>query len=83
MRHKYRKLVKKDNIVMFPGALERLIEKGLDAVEDTDYAEAVEAFEQAYHFDPENTRLFAPYAVSLYETKNFPSGKRSGNEIIT
>ena len=51
---------------MFPGALERLIEKGLDAVEDADYAEAVEAFEQAYHFDPENTRFFAPYTLFLY-----------------
>ncbi len=67
---------------MFPGALERLIEKGLDAVEDTDYAEAVEAFEQAYHFDPENTRLFAPYAVSLYETKNFPLAKEVATKLL-
>lgn len=67
---------------MFPGALERLIEKGLDAVEDTDYAEAVEAFEQAYHFDPDNTRLLAPYAVSLYETKNFPLAKEIATKLL-
>ena len=82
MRHKYRKLIKKDNIVMFPGALEQLIEKGLDAVEDADYAEAVEAFEQAYHFDPENTRLFAPYAVSLYETKDFTLAKEVATKLL-
>lgn len=67
---------------MFPGALERLIEKGLDAVEDTDYAEAVEAFGQAYHFDPDNTRLLAPYAVSLYETKNFPLAKEVATKLL-
>ena len=67
---------------MFPGALERLIEKGLDAVEDAEYAEAVEAFGQAYHFDPENTRLFAPYAVSLYETKDFPLAKEVATKLL-
>lgn len=67
---------------MFPGALERLIEKGLDAVEDTDYAEAIEAFGQAYHFDPDNTRILAPYAVSLYETKDFPLAKEVASKLL-
>ncbi|MFC5603930.1 DUF3196 family protein [Sporosarcina koreensis] len=82
MRHRYGRLIKKDNIVVFPGALERLIEKGLDAVEDTDYAEAVEAFGQAYHFDPDNTRILAPYAVSLYETKDFPLAKEVATKLL-
>ncbi|MCM3637252.1 hypothetical protein M3152_05910 [Sporosarcina luteola] len=82
MRHRYGRLIKKDNIVVFPGALERLIEKGLDAVEDTDYAEAVEAFGQAYHFDPDNTRILAPYAVSLYETKDFPLAKEIATKLL-
>lgn len=67
---------------MFPGAMERLIEKGLDAVEDTDYAEAVEAFGQAYHFEPDNTRILAPYAVSLYETKNFHLAKEVASKLL-
>lgn len=67
---------------MFPGSLERLIEKGLDAVEDTDYAEAVEAFGQAYHFDSDNTRILAPYAVSLYETKDFPLAKEVATKLL-
>lgn len=67
---------------MFPGALEHLIEKGLDAVEDTDYAEAVEAFGQAYHFDPDNTRILAPYAVSLYETKDFHLAKEVATKLL-
>lgn len=67
---------------MFPGALERLIEKGLDAVEDTDYAEAVEALGQAYHFDPDNTRVLAPYAVSLYEIKDFPLAKEVATKLL-
>ncbi|MFS0689898.1 DUF3196 family protein [Sporosarcina sp. 179-K 8C2 HS] len=82
MRHRYGRLIKKDNIVVFPGALERLIEKGLDAVEDTDYAEAVEAFGQAYHFDPDNTRILAPYAVSLYETKDFELAKEVATKLL-
>ncbi|MCM3710735.1 DUF3196 family protein [Sporosarcina luteola] len=82
MRHRYGRLIKKDNIVVFPGALERLIEKGLDAIEDTDYAEAVEAFGQAYHFDPDNTRILAPYAVSLYETKDFTLAKEVATKLL-
>ncbi|WP_432358336.1 tetratricopeptide repeat protein [Sporosarcina sp. UB5] len=82
MRHRYGRLIKKDNIVVFPGALERLIEKGLDAVEDTDYAEAVEAFAQAYHFEPDNTRILAPYAVSLYETKDFSLAKEVATKLL-
>lgn len=67
---------------MFPGALEQLIETGLDAVEDSDFNEAVKAFEQVYHFDPENPRLLAPYAIALYETQNFDKAKIVATELL-
>ncbi|WHT47619.1 tetratricopeptide repeat protein [Sporosarcina thermotolerans] len=81
-RHRYGKLLKKDNVVMFPGALEQLIDKGLDAVEDTDFKGAVEAFEQVYHFDPENPRLLAPYAIALYESQNFDRAKKVATQLL-
>lgn len=82
VRNKYGKLLKKDNIVVFPGALDGLIEKGLDAVEDVDYELAVESFDQVYHFDPDNMRLLAPYAVSLYETRNFEKAKEIATKLL-
>lgn len=82
MRYRHGRLLKKDNVIVFPGALDGLIEKGLDAVEDVEYSEAVAAFEQAYHFDPENVRLLAPYAVSLYETKNFEKAKEIATKLL-
>ncbi|MDN4607163.1 tetratricopeptide repeat protein [Sporosarcina highlanderae] len=81
-RNRYGRLLKKENVVMFPGALESLIEKGLDAVEDTNYPEAVEAFEQVYRFDPDNPRFLAPYAVALYETKNFEEAKEIASKLL-
>lgn len=82
MRYKYGKLLKKDNIVVFPGAMDGLIEKGLDAVEDVDYELAVESFDQVYHFDPDNMRLLAPYAVSLYETRSFEKAKEVATKLL-
>lgn len=82
MRRKYGRLLKKDNIVVFPGALDGLIESGLDAIEDIDYDKAVEVLGQAYHFDSENMRLLAPYAVALYETKEFEKAKEVATKLL-
>ena len=82
MRHRYGRLLKKDNVVVFPGTLDGLIESGLDAIEDVDYDKAVEVFGQAYHFDSENTRLLAPYAVALYETKDFEKAKEVATKLL-
>ena len=82
MRHRYGRILKKDNVVVFPGSMEQLIEKGLDAVEDTEYAEAVAAFKQVYRFDPDNARLLAPYAVALYETKDFEKAKEVAAKLL-
>lgn len=82
VRHRYGRLLKKDNVVVFPGALDGLIESGLDAIEDVDYEKAVETFGQAYHFDSENMRILAPYAVALYETKDFDKAKEVATKLL-
>ena len=75
MRRKYGRLRKKENIVVFPGTFEKLVEKGTAFVEDEKYEEAVEAFDQAILYEPDYPEFLVPYAIALYEMKDFDRAK--------
>jgi tetratricopeptide (TPR) repeat protein len=75
LRRKYGKLRKKENVIVFPGTFEKLVEKGHVAVEQENYELAVEAFDQAIVYEPDNPEFLGPYAVALYETKDFQRAK--------
>lgn len=74
--------MKRDNVILFPGSLERLLDEGLDAVEDGDYERAIKAFEQVYRFDTDHQSYLAPYAVALYETKDFVKAKEIAEKLL-
>jgi tetratricopeptide (TPR) repeat protein len=75
LRRKYGKLRKKENVIVFPGTFEKLVENGHVAVEQENYELAVEAFDQAIVYEPDNPEFLGPYAVALYETKDFQRAK--------
>lgn len=75
MRKKYGRLRKKENVIVFPGTFEKLVENGHVAVEQENYELAVEAFDQAIVYEPDNPEFLGPYAVALYETKDFQRAK--------
>ena len=60
---------------MFPGTFEKLVEKGINSVELEEFEKAVEAFDQAIEYEPDNPEFLGPYAVALYETKDFHRAK--------
>jgi len=75
LRKKYGRLRKKENVIVFPGTFEKLVENGHVAVEQENYELAVEAFDQAIVYEPDNPEFLGPYAVALYETKDFHRAK--------
>lgn len=75
MRRKYGRIRRKDNVVVFPGTFEKILETGNRCVETGLFDEAVEAFDQAIVYEPNNPDFLGPYAVALYETKDFNRAK--------
>ncbi len=82
MRKKYGRLRKKENVIVFPGTFEKLVENGHVAVEQENYELAVEAFDQAIVYEPDNPEFLAPYAVALYETKDFQRAKEIAARLL-
>ncbi|WP_188006623.1 Cytochrome c-type biogenesis protein CcmH/NrfG [Sporosarcina sp. ANT_H38] len=82
MRKKYGRLRKKENVIVFPGTFEKLVENGHVAVEQENYELAVEAFDQAIIYEPDNPDFLGPYAVALYETKDFPRAKEIAAKLL-
>ncbi len=75
MRKKYGRLLKKENIIVFPGTYEKLIREGFLFVENGAYEQAVRVFDQAIDLGPESVEFYAPYALALYETKDYQRAK--------
>lgn len=75
MPRKYRRLRKKGNIIVFPGTFEKLVSDGMKHVEQKQFYQAVEAFDQAILYEPDYPEFLGPYAVALYETKDFERAK--------
>ncbi|GKV68817.1 hypothetical protein NCCP2716_13150 [Sporosarcina sp. NCCP-2716] len=65
----------KGNMIVFPGTVERLLERAEDALQEEDFGEAVRVCEQLLELAPELPELPGLLAVALYETKDFDKAK--------
>ncbi|WP_172369008.1 tetratricopeptide repeat protein [Sporosarcina jiandibaonis] len=82
MRKKYRRLRKSENVIVFPGTFEKLVAKGIECVKHNQFEKAVEAFDQAIIFEPEHPEFLGPYAVALYETKDFERARDIATRLL-
>ncbi|TYR76870.1 tetratricopeptide repeat protein [Rossellomorea vietnamensis] len=74
---------KKDTkIVQFPRLKERLFEKGLEALQNSQLDQAAGLFEQAYEIDPEDGEIGAAYVLALYENKQYGRAKEICKELL-
>jgi len=64
---KKRDLTKKGNIILFPDLDQRYLEKGLEAVQDRDFQEAVSFLEKAMEINPDNSEIKTGLVLSYYE----------------
>lgn len=64
-----------DNVFIFPGTIERLVDEGSHYLEQHQYEEAVQTFDEALRLDPEAEHFVFVFAVALYETKDYRRSK--------
>jgi tetratricopeptide (TPR) repeat protein len=86
-------MLKKDsNIVMFPGLEKKLLEKGLQHLQQKNFPEAVDVFEQSIHLNPKNHESYIGLLLAYFDggmtEKAIKLGKQMleegiGNEIET
>ena len=71
-----------NKIVLFPGMVEKIIERAHEAAESSRYAEANELFEQALAYQDGDEYMLSVFAHSLYEVKNFARVKEICEDLI-
>ncbi|AXH99346.1 hypothetical protein DV702_06065 [Sporosarcina sp. PTS2304] len=76
MQKKRRPVIKKGNIVVFPGTLERLYREGKEAMERDLHDVAIEHFEAILDINPQDTSVLDVLAISLYEMKDYKRAKQ-------
>lgn len=67
--------MKKDNIILFPGLKERLLRKGIDCLENHQYANAVTLLQQAKEMSPEDPQIDKALTIALYEKGEYEEAK--------
>ncbi|WP_227936688.1 hypothetical protein [Alkalihalobacillus deserti] len=62
-----KRIHKKENVILYPGLVKRLIEKGMDALKDKEGNLAYEFFLSAEEYEPENPQVLFGKMLSLVE----------------
>lgn len=75
MAKQKRPIIKHDNIIVFPGAAQRLIKEGHRYAEEYQYEKAVESFEKAFLYEEGDEATLSAYAYALYELKAYEKAK--------
>ncbi len=79
---KKRDLTKKDNIILFPDLDKRYLERGLEAVQDKNFQEAVSCFEKAMEINPENSEIKTGLVLSYYELGMLRESKKMAKSML-
>ena len=66
-----KKYITKENVIMFPGTLERFKTQAHHYAENYQYDLAIEAFEKVLAYEEGDEQLLSAYAFSLFEVKRF------------
>ena len=82
LRKKYGKLQTKENIIVFPGMVDRLISEGLKHAEDFQYDLAVDSIRQAMTYREADEQTLGVYAYSLYEIREFQEARVICEELL-
>ncbi|MFS0646401.1 tetratricopeptide repeat protein [Siminovitchia sp. 179-K 8D1 HS] len=74
--------MKKDNVILFPGLGERLFRKGIDCLENHQYADAVQLLQQAKEMAPEDPQISKALVIALYEKGDYGEAKGIAKEML-
>lgn len=70
------------NLVLFPGAIERMVEQAQGLAENYHYAQANKLFEEALQYTEGDEMSLSVYAYSLYEAKDFGRAKEICEDLL-
>lgn len=82
MRKKHGKIQKHQNVIVFPGMVDRLISDGLKHAEDFQYDLAVKSIRQALTYREADEQTLGVFAYSLYEIREFEEAKVICEELL-
>lgn len=82
MRKKFGKLQKKENIIVFPGMVDRLISEGLKHAENFQYDLAVDSIRQALEYIEADEQTLGIFAYSLYEIREFEEARSVCEQLL-
>lgn len=83
MRKKHKKLTTFENVVIFPGTVERLIAQAHEHVENYRYDLANKSFAEALNYTEGDEMTLSVYAYSLYEAKSFEEAKEVCEQLLS
>lgn len=83
LKRKQKKLTTFDNVVLFPGAVDKLIEQAHEHVENYQYDLANQKFEEALKYSEGDELTLSVYAYSLYEAKSYEKAKDVCEQLLS
>ncbi|MGE7622807.1 tetratricopeptide repeat protein [Viridibacillus sp. NPDC096237] len=82
MRKKRHNIQKQDNVIVFPGTINKLIADGHHFAEHYQYDLAVQALSEALQYTEGDESTLSVYAFSLYEIRNFEKAKEACEKLL-
>jgi tetratricopeptide (TPR) repeat protein len=79
---KREQLKRKDNVIFFPDLEKRLMDKGLESLENKKYNEAIPLLEGARELDPDNDNILIGLVLSYFEAGAYKKAKALANEML-
>jgi tetratricopeptide (TPR) repeat protein len=74
--------LKKNNIVLFPDIDKRLMEKGLEFLEQKKFLEAIEFLTEAKKYNPDHEEIYIGLVLSYFESGNLHEAKKLAKEML-
>jgi len=83
LKKKKKKLQKFENVVVFPGTVDRLISQAHQHVENYQFDLANQLFSEALQYTEGDEIILSVYAYSLYESKSFEKAKEVCEQLLS
>ena len=82
LANRKRPITKHGNLIVFPGAAQKLIKEGHQLIEACRYDQAVECFEKAFLYEEGDESSLSAYAFALYELKAYEKAKEICTQLL-
>ena len=79
---KRQRLIKKDNVILLPDLDKRLLEKGLERLEQKQFRESIEFFSDAIQINPENEEIYIGLILANFELGNLQMANELAKEML-